>query len=261
MSESTSCTEPPIVRDIFSTSEISSWSNLPLYGDVGFVRLVDKMGSDLTVVNAARVSYAKQKAEFAASDEKLLRYLATHGHMSPFRHCFVQFHIKAPEFVARQAYKHVVGIETSGGSSGGGGIAKDHAWNEISGRYVEMQCEFWRPETWRGTPAQGQSKQGSSGPVEFQSIAHQWYEHSVIESYNTYKQLLELGVCREQARTVLPLSVMTEWYWSMSLEAAVHFCKLRTAPDAQAEIRELAVAMLSVIESLYPYSIAALMAV
>ena len=108
--------------------------------DKGFIEVVDSLGSDLTVVNSARVSFGKRKEKFDKSDERLVRYLAKHKHYSPFRHLQVQFHIKAPEFVMRQWYKHVVGIETTSNSS-----TKDHAWNEISGRYVEYDRD-WETE-------------------------------------------------------------------------------------------------------------------
>ena len=111
--------------------------------DKGFIEVVDSLGSDLTVVNSARVSFGKRKEKFDKSDERLVRYLAKHKHYSPFRHLQIQFHIKTPEFVMRQWYKHVVGIETTSNSS-----TKDHAWNEISGRYVEYD-EFYEPTIYR----------------------------------------------------------------------------------------------------------------
>ena len=111
--------------------------------DKGFVEVIDKLGSDLTVVNSARVSFGKKKQEFTERDRVLVRYLAENKHYSPFRHIIVQFHVKAPEFVMRQWYKHVVGIETSSSYP-----TKDHAWNEISGRYVPVN-DFYIPEKWR----------------------------------------------------------------------------------------------------------------
>ena len=108
--------------------------------DKGFVEVIDTLGNDLTVVNSARVSFGKRKTKWDKSDERLVRYLAKHKHHSPFRHLQIQFHIKAPEFVMRQWYKHVVGIETTSNSS-----TKDHAWNEISGRYVPVE-DFYTPD-------------------------------------------------------------------------------------------------------------------
>ena len=117
-----------------------NFSITPKVLDKGFVQLLDFCGTDLTVVNSARVSFGKRKETYDKSDEKLVKYLAKHKHFSPFRHLIVQLHIKAPEFVMRQAYKHVVGIETSSSHS-----TKDHAWNEISGRYVPVE-EYYFPE-------------------------------------------------------------------------------------------------------------------
>ena len=134
--------------------------------DKGFIEVVDSLGDDLTVVNSARVSFGKRKTKFDKSDERLVRYLAKHKHYSPFRHLQVQFHIKAPEFVMRQWYKHVVGIETSSSSS-----TKDHAWNEISGRYVPVE-DFYVPEVYRAQSED--NKQASEGEVENQSDAQNY---------------------------------------------------------------------------------------
>ena len=125
--------------------------------DEGFIEVVDYLGSDLTVVNSARVSYGKRKTIYEDEDRKLVRFLAKYKHYSPFRHMVVQFHVKAPEFVMRQWYKHVVGIETSSSSS-----TKDHAWNEISGRYVPVK-DFYKPSVWRLQSKD--NKQGSEGSI------------------------------------------------------------------------------------------------
>ena len=135
--------------------------------DKGFVEVIDALGIDLTVANSARVSFGKRKNKYDRSDERLVRYLAKHKHFSPFRHLIVQFHIKAPEFVTRQLYKHVVGIETTSSS-----ITKDHAWNEISQRYVPVD-EFYIPEVWRAQSED--SKQASSGKIEKQEEATEAY--------------------------------------------------------------------------------------
>ena len=128
--------------------------------DKGFIEVVDSLGNDLTVVNSARISFGKRKFEWDKSDEHLVRYLAKHKHFSPFRHLQVQFHIKAPEFVMRQWYKHVVGIETTSNSS-----TKDHAWNEISGRYVPVE-DYYTPDVFRAQS--DDNKQASEGEVELQ---------------------------------------------------------------------------------------------
>ena len=186
------------------------------------IELIDHMGTDLTVVNAARVSFGKQKKEFTDGDEKLIKYLAKHNHWSPFGHCMLQFHIKAPVFVARQFVKHQIGL----------------VWNEISRRYVDTEPEFCEVETWRGKPVD--KKQGSDGEIEKQgscSYSKQMVENNALIAY---KDLLDAGVAPEQARMVLPQSLMTEWYWSGSLYAFARVCNLRCKPDAQYETRMVA---------------------
>jgi thymidylate synthase (FAD) len=184
------------------------------------------MGNDLTVANAARVSFGKTSEmedyvwgppKLKAKDDKLIRYLAKHKHISPFGHCFASFHVKAPIFVARQLVKH-----------------KFLRWNEISRRYVDDEPEFYEPDVWRGRSAD--KKQGSEGSVNIlldQEV--QWHRQ-----LSTYKHLLSEGVAPEQARMVLPQSMMTEWYWSGSLDAFADMCNLRCKADTQAETREVA---------------------
>jgi thymidylate synthase (FAD) len=205
------------------------------------------MGNDLTVCNAARVSFGKEtewdyeesdaysfKQHLKTKDRKLIQYLAKHKHISPFGHCFASFHIKAPVFVARQLVKH-----------------KFLRWNEISRRYVDSEPEFYMPRSWRGRSED--KKQGSSG---------EWYDEdtdiSVGYCYtaclDTYKELLDEGICPEQARMVLPQSMMTEWYWSGSLDAFADMCKLRCAPDTQAETQEVANKISIQMHKLFPVS-------
>ena len=183
------------------------------------------MGSDLTVVNAARVSFCKRKgkAEFDNSDKKLINYLARHNHWSPFGHCSIQFYIKAPVFVARQLVKHQVGL----------------TWNEISRRYVNTEAEFFEPDVWRG--AADDKKQGSSDEtINISSHSKRVYQQVLLKAKWTYEDLLKQGVCPEQARMVLPQSMITEWYWSGTLYAFARVCNLRCKPDAQQETREIA---------------------
>jgi thymidylate synthase (FAD) len=188
-----------------------------------FVKLIDSMGTDLTVVNAARVSFGKKKEKFEEGDEKLIKYLAQHNHWSPFAHCSLQFHIKAPVFVARQLVKHQVGL----------------SWNEISRRYVDTDVEFYEVDKWRGKSKD--KKQGSEGTLEDKHGVCQWsktkIENAALESY---KGLLSAGVAPEQARMILPQSMMTEWYWSGTLYAFARVCNLRCASDAQYETRIVA---------------------
>jgi len=189
---------------------------------------VDHMGTDLSVANAARVSFGKRSEmdtsdvwgppKLKDKDAKLIQYLAKHKHISPFGHCFASFHVKAPVFVARQLVKH-----------------KFLRWNEISRRYVDSEPEFYQPTEWRERSLD--VKQGSEGVTYPDPDIIRFCEHTALRSYN---ELLEHGVCPEQARMVLPQSMMTEWYWSGSLDAFSDMCNLRCKPDTQAETAEVA---------------------
>ena len=210
------------------------------------VNLIDKMGSDLSVVNAARVSFAKisewetiphagpTEGALKYEDERLIKYLAKHGHWTPFGHGSLQFHIKAPVFVARQLVKHQVGL----------------VWNEVSRRYVNSEPEFYTPEVWRGAPEN--KKQGSS------DIKIDIDPDDFVRMYDSakwmYEHLLEIGVCPEQARMVLPQSMMTEWYWSGTLYAFARVCNLRCKDDAQKETQMVAKQIDVLTEEIFPYS-------
>jgi thymidylate synthase (FAD) len=200
------------------------------------------MGNDLTVCNAARVSFGKEtewdyeesdaysfKQHLKKKDKKLIQYLAKHKHISPFGHCFASFHIKAPVFVARQLVKH-----------------KFLRWNEVSRRYVDSEPEFYVPDTYRGRSLD--KKQGSAGKV---TVSDNGFNEIALTEY---EYLLDLGVCPEQARMVLPQSMMTEWYWSGSLDAFADMCKLRCAPDTQAETAEVAWEIDRIMIALFPVS-------
>ena len=173
------------------------------------VELVDKMGSDLTVVNAARVSFNKHQDKFKNTDEKLIKYLAVHGHWTPFGHCSIQFRIAAPIFVARQLVKHQVGL----------------VWNEVSRRYVDYTPELFTvdEDKWRGRP--DKAKQGSAGYVYIKPSLAMTIEMTNGWAVDLYKKLIDEGVAPEQARMVLPLSTYTEWYWTGSLAAYARFYK------------------------------------
>ena len=212
--------------------------------DKGFIEDVDSLGNDLTVVNSARVSFGKRKTKFDKSDERLVRYLAKHKHYSPFRHLQVQFHIKAPEFVMRQWYKHVVGIETSSSSS-----TKDHAWNEISGRYVPVE-DFYVPEVYRAQSED--NKQASEGEVEIQSDAQKLWMDAHWYVVGFYNDLLEMGMAKEQARAILPLSQYTEVYWTASFQAVMNFIELRNEKTSQWEIQEYAKVLLEQMKEVFP---------
>ena len=211
------------------------------------VTYVNHMGNDMTVVNAARVSFAKESTwddynseteqyVLKDKDSKLVHYLADHGHYSPFGHCFASFHVKAPVFVARQLVKH-----------------KFLRWNEISRRYVDSEPEFYEPSEWRGRSED--KKQGSDGTVAiYMDQEMQWHRQ-----LTAYTNLINNGVCPEQARMVLPQSMMTEWYWSGSLDAFAGMCKLRCKSDTQAETQEVAWKINHTMEGLFPVSWVALM--
>jgi len=214
--------------------------------DKGFIEVVDKLGNDLTVVNSARVSFGKRKDKLDSSDEKLIKYLIENKHYSPFRHVMVQFHLKAPEFVMRQWYKHVVGIETTSSHP-----TKDHAWNEISGRYVEIdEKNYYSPQTWRSQSKD--NKQASAGQIEYQCTADDYYKDAMNLIFEAYNNLLDLGVAKEQARIILPLNIYTEVYWTASFQAIMNFIELRDADHAQWEIREYAKVMKDIMLELFP---------
>ena len=212
--------------------------------DKGFIEVVDHLGNDLTVANSARVSFGKRKNKYDKSDDRLVRYLAKNKHYSPFRHLMVQFHIKAPEFVMRQWYKHVVGAEATSSYS-----TKDHAWNEISGRYVPVE-EYYIPKNWRQQSED--SKQASVGSIKEQEEAQQCYAKALQVGKHYYEKLLELGVAKELARIVMPLSQYTEVFWTASFQAIVNFIELRDEPTAQWEIREYAKVLKEQMSSIYP---------
>ena len=210
---------------------------------------LDSMGSDLSVCNAARVSFAKESDwvdipgpygtisgyELSESDTKLIAYLAKHDHWSPFAHCFVSFRIKAPIFVARQLMKHTVGL----------------AWNEESRRYISEEPEFFFPEVWRGRP-EGSIKQGSAGEVK--GPATFMANESASHALDTYNWLLSQGVAPEQARMILPQNTMTNWIWSGSLMAFARVCNLRLDPHAQAETHDVAALIDAEMAQLFPVS-------
>ena len=205
---------------------------------------IDHMGNDLSVVNAARVSFGKKHTKFLDADSNLIRYLAEHKHMSPFGHCFASFHVKAPIFVARQLVKH-----------------KFLRWNEISRRYVDSEPEFYEPDIWRGRSVD--KKQGSSDTSvhvitkKFYDVDDENEEPKYDYSYmclDEYRYMLEEGVCPEQARMVLPQSTMTEWYWSGSLDAFADMCNLRCKNDTQYETRVVANKISKKLLDLFPVS-------
>lgn len=213
---------------------------------------VDHMGDDLSVVNAARVSFGKKSEweweecgvkafgnesyqRLSGNDTKLIHYLAKHGHYSPFGHCFASFHIKAPIFVARQLVKH-----------------EYLRMNEISRRYVDSEPEFYVPDVWRGRSKE--KKQGSEGVVELFYDDESYLGEAQATAISMYQHLLKVGVAPEMARMVLPQSMYTEWYWSGSMDAFANMCNLRLKEDTQYETRLVAQQIDKVMGELYPVS-------
>lgn len=214
------------------------------------VELIDSCGADLSVVNAARVSFYKESSykwnedeyewEMEEKDIKLLNYLAKHKHLSPFNHAFLSFRVKAPIFVARQLVKH-----------------KFLPWNEVSRRYVDEEPEFYMPETWRSKSES--KKQGSKDEPVPMSHACSISANTVVTSVLTlYKALLAEGVAPEQARMVLPQNTMTEWIWSGTLGAFCAMLSLRMKEDTQQETREVAYKIAEIVSDIFPHSYAAL---
>ena len=212
--------------------------------DKGYIELVDTLGNDLTPVNAARVSFGGRSKEFEDKDRRLSKFLIKHKHFSPFRHQHIQVIIKSPEFVMRQWYKHVVGIETTSNHP-----TKDHAWNEISGRYVPYD-EFYQPTEFRKQSED--NKQASDGLVDKQAYAKRTWEIGQREAISAYEDLLEMGVAREQARSILPLTVYTKVWWTASFQSVMNFIELRDEPTAQVEIQEYARALKEIMLEVFP---------
>ena len=212
--------------------------------DKGYIEVVDKLGDDLTPVNAARVSFGGRSDTFEEKDRKLSKFLIKHKHFSPFRHQHVMFIIKAPEFVMRQWYKHVVGIETTSAH-----VTKDHAWNEISGRYVPYD-EFYEPTEFRKQSED--NKQASDGLVEDQIKATMMWREAQTKTIETYKELLDMGMAKEQARSILPLTVYTKVWWTASFQSIMNFIELRDEPTSQVEIQEYARALKEIMLDIFP---------
>ena len=214
------------------------------------VEYVDHMGSDLSVVNAARVSFNKVSNIFSEGDTRLIKYLASHNHWTPFGHTSISLRIKCPIFIARQLGKHQVGL----------------VWNEVSRRYVDEEPEFFFPDEWRGRPVN--AKQGSSGRCEGMYVNEDkdWFNDDLtmplteqvhLLNYNallTYNEMIAAGCAPEQARMILPQNMMTEFIWTGSLIASTRIYNLRSDLHAQLEVQEVAKMIGSIIEPLYPVS-------
>ena len=212
--------------------------------DKGYIEVVDVLGDDLTPVNAARVSFGGRSENFTDKDKRLSKFLIKHKHFSPFRHQHVMMIIKAPEFVMRQWYKHVVGIETTSNHP-----TKDHAWNEISGRYVAYS-DFYMPKDFRAQS--DDNKQASEGLVDNQKEALELWQDAQQSSIEAYENMIAMGIAKEQARSILPLTVYTEVWWTASFQSIMNFIELRDEATAQVEIQEYAKALKGIMLDVFP---------
>lgn len=212
--------------------------------DHGFVALDAALASDLAVVNGARVSFNQESDEFTEREEGLIRFLVRERHGSPFEHGYFRFLVKAPIFVVREHHRHRAG----------------HAFNEWSGRYAKMEPEFYVPDFVR-------TQVGKPGAYTFEPVddttraaARREIEENAQRAYEAYERMLEQGVAKEVARTVLPLATYTKYYWSCNPRSLMHFCGLRNHESAQYEIRQFAAAAESFLERLMPVTHAAFVA-
>ncbi len=205
------------------------------------VELIDYMGSDLAVVNAARVSFAKESTEFVEQDERLIRYLATHDHWTPFAHTAIQLRVSAPVPIRTQCFKHKIGLVE----------------NEESRRYISTRPEIYIPDFFREKP-QGSIKQGSGGEHPNSAMFEGIYRSLCGEAVDTYMEMIEAGICPEQARFILPQGTIVNWIWTGNLVSFANFYNKRTESHAQKEVRDVAVIVDTVIRPLFPVSWAAL---
>lgn len=217
------------------------------------VELIDFMGTDLSVVNAARVSFHKEsqyevkagnrkydQGLLSEKDQKLISYLAKHNHWTPFGHTALSFRIKAPIFVARQLGKHQIGL----------------VWNEVSRRYVDDEPEFYVPDKWRKRAEN--VKQGSGDSMADQGSQREIAKMTTQYALDAYQTLMNNGVCPEQARMVLPQSMYTEWVWTGNVASFARVCKLRLDPHTQKETRDIAEMISGLCKEKFPYSWSAL---
>ena len=205
------------------------------------IELVDSMGDDLRVANVARVSFNKWKEEFDQKDARLIDYLASHEHLSPFRHTAISIRCKAPVFLARQLGKHQAGL----------------SWNEVSRRYVDVGIEFFVPDNWRSRPADG-IKQGSGVVHEHTDYVADLYGRLVNRALHDYEDIIDLGIAPEMARMLLPQSMMVDWMWTGNLLSMFHIYRLRAGEGSQEEAKEFATLLEQVVQPLFPHCWSAL---
>ncbi len=212
--------------------------------DKGFLALDGALASDLAVVNGARVSFNQESDEMAERDEGLIRFLIRERHGSPFEHGYFRFLVKAPLFVVREHHRHRAG----------------HSYNEWSGRYSKMEAEFYVPEFVRTQIGKPGSYSFEPVTDEVRDATRREIEENAERAFESYERMLELGVAKEVARAVLPLSTYTKYYWSCNPRSLMHFCGLRNHENAQFEIRQFAAAAETFLERLMPATHAAFIA-
>lgn len=202
--------------------------------DHGFVDLVEHMGGDRGVLQAARVSYRSDGLKTPAEDQKLIGFLLTHDHGTPFEHAVLKFHVKCPLFVARQWFRHRMA-----------------SYNEVSGRYTELKDEFYTPAAWRAQD--GVNRQGSHAALGLGTPETELYTHQA-DAMKLYRRLLERGVAKEMARLVLPVNLYTEFYWTVNARSLMNFFKLRSEAHAQWEIRQFSNALWPLFAAVMPWT-------
>lgn len=234
----------------------------PLQDSIGFVKLVDRMQEDTTlkIANSARISYHKRKVTADDADRGLVNFLWKNGHTSPFRHTYYTFHIKAPLCVFRQWWKYQVGsgwreYEVEGQSVSVEAfdvmldIDKGCTWNEVSGRYVELEPEFYIPKTFRSNAGHANKQASSELPPDFGHEPYRlWMIGTCDSAYRRYQMMVQHGIAKEIARMILPQNIYSEAYWTVSHHALLHFLEERTKPEAQWEIRQYALEIAELIK-------------
>jgi thymidylate synthase (FAD) len=205
-----------------------------LQDNIGFVQLIQSVGDDTTIVNSARVSFGKRINKIEDQDVKLIKYLLEHEHGTPFEHNSLTFLIKAPLFVVQQHLRHRIS-----------------SFNQISGRYVEIKEEFYIPKNFRKQSISNRQASIETDDLDNKNISD-IYREGLKLSYSIYQNLLKAGVCREQARGVLPHCTYSEYYWTCNLRSLLHFLKLRDNEYAQWEIRQYAKAFKLLAKDLFP---------
>jgi thymidylate synthase (FAD) len=204
----------------------------------GFIRLVDHMGSDMAIVKSARVSYGNE-SKGPEADKKLIKFLLQHNHGTPFEHLTFTFHVKCPIFIARQWFRHRIG-----------------SFNEISLRYTQYDdTEFWVPEEWRSNNKHNKQMSGAMelSPLENEHL-YRVYHEALAQAHDTYNELISKGVCREQARGILPMGAYTEFYWTVNARSLFNFIKLRGSPEAQKEIRDFIPPIIEYMKTIAPWT-------